>query len=406
MKRICILGAGIVGLAAARALQEQGHEVTVVDAGEPGGGASGANGAQLSFAYVQPLADPGIWAQLPTLLFSRHSPLQLRPRWDLHQWRWGLAFLLACTRHASARTTRQLLQLAAESRAAFDQLRQEQALACDWRASGKLVLYRDQRSFASARRQLALQRSLGVDQWAVDPGECLRIEPALAQDEGRLTGAIYTPGECVADCALTCAELVRILQRDGAAFALRQPAVGLVMRGPRAVAVRTAAGEIAADAVVAALGSASHAFSRAIGCRLPVYPLKGYSITAPASHFAPEVSVTDASRKLVFARVGDRLRVAGLAEMGGAPDSVPPARIERLLHEARQVFPRAADYSLAKPWSGLRPATPGGAPLLGAHPRGPANVFFNTGHGALGFTLAFGSAQRLARLIRAAAAPA
>ena len=399
--RVCVLGAGIVGLATAWQLLQDGHDVTVVDRAGAGAGASGANGAQLSYAYVQPLADPGIWAQLPRLLLAKDSPLALRPRWDVDQWRWGLSFLAACRVDVSRRSTAQLLALAAESRGAFDALRAAHPLDCDFSATGKLVLYGNDRSFAAARRQLALQQSLGTQQTAVSAAEALAIEPALQDHRSRIAGAIHTPGECAADCYKVCQALLRLLHANGARTVFSANVSGVVVRAGRAVAVETDTESIDADAFVVALGSASSRLARSLGLYLPVYPLKGYSITLPASDNAPRVNVTDAARKVVFARIGQRLRVAGMAELVGDDLSIPSARIGSLVAAAQTVFPGCAEFSRYEPWAGLRPATPDGVPVIGLHARGPANLLFNTGHGALGFTLAFGSARRVAGMLAA-----
>jgi D-amino-acid dehydrogenase len=404
--RVCVLGAGIVGLATAWQLRREGHEVTLVDRAGAGAGASGANGAQLSYAYVQPLADPAIWLQLPRLLLASDSPLTLRPQWDVDQWRWGLQFLAACRGSVSRRSTAHLLMLAAESRREFDHLRAGQQLDCDFSATGKLVFYTDERSFAAARRQLAIQQGLGVEQRAVSAAECAEIEPALEHHRSRITGAIYTPGECAADCYKVCQELLRILRVQGVRTVFSANASRIITRRGHAVAVEADAGTIEADAFVVALGTGSSRLARTLGLYLPVYPLKGYSITLPASEnaaAAPRVNVTDAARKVVFARIGERLRVAGMAELVGEDMSIPSARVGSLVAAARSVFPEGADFSQYEPWAGLRPATPNGIPIIGRHPRGPANLLFNTGHGALGFTLAFGSALRIATLLAAPA---
>lgn len=408
--RVCVLGAGIAGLATAWQLQRDGHQVTVIDRAGAGAGASGANGGQLSYAYVQPLADPAIWAQLPRLLLAGDSPLKLRPQWDVDQWRWGLRFLAACRADVARRGTASLLALAAESRRAFEQLRTDEVLDCDFSATGKLVLYSDDRSFAGARRQLDLQASLGgAEQHAVSAAECVAIEPALDHYRSRIAGAIYTPSECAADCFKVCQELLRLLRARGARTMIATEVFGLVVHRGAVAAVQTAAGAIDADAVVVAFGAASSRLARTLGLYLPVYPLKGYSITLPvdaATGAAPKVNVTDAARKVVFARIGDRLRVAGMAELVGNDMSIPAARIGSLLAAAGSVFPGSADFSRCEKWAGLRPATPDGIPLTGRHAKGPANLLFNTGHGALGFTLAFGSALRIAALLRPMPRPA
>ncbi|RZI69540.1 MAG: FAD-dependent oxidoreductase [Variovorax sp.] len=403
---VTVLGAGIVGLAAAWELTRRGHTVTVVDRAEPGRGASGGNGAQLSYSYVQPLADPSIWKQLPKLLLSPTSPLKLRPQLDVNQWRWGLEFLAACNAATSRDTTMKLLALALRSRAGFEVMRETLQPACDFSATGKLVIYRSPASLAGAARQLDLQRELGsAPQRIVSPDECIAIEPALAAVHAEISGAVYTASECAADCLKLCTALVSALEERGVTFLLGEAVDGFALRGDRVSAVTTARGAIDGDAFVLALGTASHALARRLGLRLPVYPLKGYSITLdvdPTPGAAPFVSVTDAAHKVVFARLGDRLRVAGMAELVGHDASIPATRIESLVASTRAVFPKSSDFTTLNPWSGMRPATPTGLPILGRLPGAPRNLVFDTGHGALGFTLAFGSAERVADALKQA----
>ncbi len=400
--QVCVLGAGIVGLATAYALRQRGMEVTVIDRGPPGEGASGGNGAQLSYSYVQPLADAGIWGQLPRLLFAADSPLSLRPQWDLHQWHWGLQFLRACNRHTSARSTAELLGLAALSRERFDAMLQAEQLDCDFSATGKLVLYDTPAAFAAAQRQLELQRAWGSVQEAVDAGRCVALEPALAHYQARIAGAIHTPSECAADCLQVCQGLQALLAGRGVRFLLGAEVEGFAREQGRIRAARTSMGEVEADHFVLALGSASHGVARTLGVHLPVYPLKGYSITldtSAAPGAAPRVSVTDAARKVVFARIGERLRVAGMAELVGNDTRIPPARIKSLCDATRALFPGCSDFSATRPWTGMRPATPTGLPVVGRRAGAPENLVLNTGHGALGFTLAFGTAARVADLL-------
>ncbi|MDM0104560.1 D-amino acid dehydrogenase [Variovorax sp. J22R24] len=402
--RVCVLGAGIVGLATAWQLNRDGHEVSVIDRATPGAGASGGNGAQLSYSYVQPLADPSIWKQLPKLLLSPSSPLKLRPQLDLLQWRWGMAFLAACNAETSRDTTARLLAMAAQSRAAFEEMRADIAPDCDFSATGKLVLYASASSLEGARRQLELQRVLGSEQRLVTPEECVAIEPALASYQGQMAGAIHTPSECAADCLKVCTELANALRARGVRFMPGTEIKGFDVRGRRVAAVQTAAGDVEAEAFVMALGSASHTLGRQLGAYLPVYPLKGYSITVEVDATpgaAPLVNVTDSARKVVFARIGSRLRVAGMAELVGHDASIPATRIETLAEATRAVFPDASRLDELHPWTGMRPATPTGVPIVGRLAPAPANMLFNTGHGALGFTLAFGSAQRVARELEA-----
>lgn len=399
---VCVLGAGIVGLATAYALHQRGMQVTVVDQAQPGAGASGGNGGQLSYSYVQPLADASIWRQLPRLLLSPSSPFKLRPQWDTHQWRWGLDFLRACNQSTSGRSTQRLLALAALSRHHFEAMLQAERLACDFSRTGKLVLYGTPAGLEAAHRQMALQRAWGSPQEAVSARQCVDIEPALAHYERHIAGAIYTPSECAADCLAVCQGLHRLLAARGVRFVLGARIEGFVRNAQRIAAATTSAGAIEAQQFVLALGSGSQHAARMLGFRLPIYPLKGYSITlgvAEAAGAAPRVNVTDAARKVVFARIGQRLRVAGMAELVGHDERIPPARIQTLRKATAALFPGCSHQSEMHPWTGMRPATPTGVPLVGRHARAPANLLLNTGHGALGFTLAFGSAAQVAELL-------
>ena len=398
--RVCVLGAGIVGLATAYELNRTGHEVTVIDRATPGSGASGGNGAQLSYSYVQPLADPSIWAQLPKLLLSPSSPLKIRPQLDVHQWRWGLQFLKACNAATSRSTTIALLQLAFESRQGFDVMLAKEKLAVDFSSTGKLVLFSSAASFDAAKKQMQMQRELGSVQEAVSAERCIEIEPALASYQPNITGAIHTQSECAADCQKTCDGLQALLARRGVQFFLDTPIDTIKVSNRKVVAITTAKGDIEADQYVMALGAISAPLARQLGVHLPIYPLKGYSITVEVNEqpsCAPMVSVTDSARKVVFARIGSRLRVAGMAELGGYDTQVVPKRIESLKASTQALFPNCSDFAELHPWAGLRPATPTALPLIGKHPSGPSNLLFNVGHGALGFTLAFGSAARIER---------
>ncbi len=400
--RVCMLGAGIVGLATAYALSGAGHEVTVIDRGHPGSGASGGNGSQLSYSYVQPLADPGIWAQLPKLLLSPTSPLKIKPQLDPRQWLWGLRFLAACNTAASRETTAQLLQLALESRQAFDAMMAREQLDCDFSSTGKLVLFSSPDAFDAANQQMLLQRALGSTQEAVNADRCVALEPALQHQYQHIAGAIYTPGECAADCQKTCDGLVAVLRARGVNFLLNTAINQLVVRQGLVAAVSTPEGAIEADYYVMALGATAAPMARKLGVYLPIYPLKGYSITvevdgSPAA--APFISVTDSDRKVVFARIGSRLRVAGMAELAGYSTAIETPQIASLKASTQAIFPGCSAFTELNSWAGLRPVTPTARPTIGRHAKGPDNLLFNAGHGALGFTLAFGSAARINRLL-------
>jgi D-amino-acid dehydrogenase len=397
--KVCVLGAGIVGLATAYELSGQGFEVTVVDRATPGAGASGGNGAQLSYNYVQPLADASIWAQLPKLLLSKDSPLKIKPQWDPQQWRWGVAFLRACNAHTSARSTASLLALSALSRAGLGRMLAKEKPQCDYSSTGKLVLYPTAASFAAAQRQMALQSALGSQQRAVSAQQCCDLESALASYQPHIAGAIYTPSECAIDCLQLCLALERVLRARGVRFVLGAEVTALEQRTGRVVAAHTAQGAVEAGQFVLALGSDSAALARSVGLRLPVYPIKGYSITldmAQAASAAPRINITDIARKVVFAPLGQRLRVAGMAELVGHDRSINPQAIDSLQRSTQALFPQLGRCAAGQPWAGLRPASPTGLPIVGVQAGGPGNLLVNTGHGALGLTLAFGTAQRVA----------
>lgn len=397
---VCVIGAGIVGLATAYTLQQAGHQVTVVDrAAQPASGASGGNGAQLSYAYVQPLAEPGIWKQLPKLLLAKDSPLQFRLQADPQQWCWGLQFLAACNASTSATSTQSLLTLAAESRLVFEAMLERELLACDHHRPGKLVLYPTQQALDNAARQVALQAQLGGPaQEVVDAATVARLEPALGHYAPRMAGAIYTPSESAVDCRKLCEQLAQLLVQRGATLLLGTQVDRYELQGGVITALHTPQGSITADHFVLASGWESAAQARRLGLQIPVYPLKGYSITvdagqAPAA--APQISVTDTTRKVVFARIGQRLRVAGMVEIVGHDQRLESARIASLQQSTREVFPDLPHGGDVQPWTGMRPATPTGLPITGRQRGGPRNLWLQTGHGALGLTLAFGSAQRL-----------
>ena len=404
---VCVVGAGIVGLSTAYALQQAGYEVTVIDrAARPAMGASGGNGAQLSYAYVQPLADPGIWKQLPKLLLSKDSPLQFRLQADPQQWRWGMQFLGACNAATSADTTRTLLTLAAHSRAALEAMLARESLQCDHHTPGKLVLYASQEGLDGAARQVALQAQLrGPAQEVVDSARIAQLEPSLSQYAPRMAGAIYTPSESAVDCRKLCEQLAQLLESRGARIQYACMLQKFQQESGKITALQTSQGLVHADHFVLASGWESALHASTLGIRIPVYPLKGYSITLEADtapDTAPTISVTDTTRKVVFARIGSRLRVAGMVEIVGNDTRIHADRIASLQRSTREVFPHFVQPQEVQPWTGMRPATPTGIPITGRHPQGPHNLWLQTGHGALGLTLSFGSAQQLVQQMQAA----
>lgn len=401
MQHIIVIGGGVVGLTSAWWLAEAGYGVTLLErAPDVGSGASYANGGQLSYRYVSPLADQGIPLKAVRWLFQSDGPLRFKPEADLRQYRWLASFLAHCRADVNRRTTAKLLQLGELSRQAMAQLAPTVPFeSFGWRDAGKLVVYRSREAF----EQAAGKPGAG-EIWS--PEQCGAREPALAAAQHLLAGGIYNAGEAVADCHAFClalAERLRLHPRfrgivHGEARRLR------AARG-RIAGIDTGAGLLTADAYVLAAGVQSRTLAATAGVKLPLYPLKGYSLSAPIrlDDVAPEISVTDVERKVLYARIGDRLRVAAMVDMVGEDPRLEPKRVDGLLRLVRETMPRAADYSQVAAWAGLRPATPGSAPIIGATRYG--NLWLNVGHGPLGFTFACGSASALTDLMQGKTPP-
>jgi D-amino-acid dehydrogenase len=399
--RVVILGAGVAGVASAWYFWRDGHEVTVLERND--GVAletSFANGGQLSYSYVAPLASPSVIPKIPPWLLRRDSPLRFRPALDPDQWRWCLEFLAACNQGIADLTTERLLRLAFYSRDLMHELVASHALDFDYVQNGKLVVHTDAKSFESARRLMEFQRSLGAEQVALDADATVEREPALASMRARMAGAIFTPSEDAGDCYKFSNELKRLMTTGPNPVTYRfgvEIERLLPWRG-RLMGVETSHGVFEADAYVLALGNNAPRVLRPLDIRLPVYPLKGYSLSLPVTNDrgAPRISVTDFKRKVVYARIGDELRVAGMADLSGKRAVIDVERVDQLVSEVRTAFPDASDFRTLSPWCGMRPATPRGTPVIG--PTSHSNLWLNTGHGALGFTLALATGRVVADL--------
>ena len=394
-RQVCIIGGGVIGLASAYALVRAGHEVTVIDARDRlGSETSFANGGQLSYRYVAPLADAGVPLQALGWLVRGDSPLKLRPRLDPQQWRWMAAFIGACRGSVNKRNAEHLLRLASLSQRTLQQWREDDHLdGFDWRRNGKLVTFRDSRSFAHARSKVTdiLQQQV----WSA--ADCARLEPALAGDG--FVGGIYTPNEEVADCHAFCQRLAARLEASGRCrFLLGRKVTGIRHADGAVQAIELADEVMPVQHLVLAAGYRSAELGLP-GLSLPLYPLKGYSLSVPIGpqHQAPNVSITDYDRMIVYARIGEQLRVAAMVDIVGFDAGLEPKRLALIKRQAVETFPLGGDYARAVEWAGMRPATPTGVPLIGASVY--RNLWLNLGHGALGFTLACGSGQLLAELI-------
>jgi D-amino-acid dehydrogenase len=388
--RICVLGAGVVGVTTAWYLAQDGHEVTVIDrqAG-PGRETSFANGGQVSAGHAQPWARPSVIPKMLAWLGREDAPLRFRLRADWAQWAWGLGFLFECLPGRYEKNTRALAGLAAYSRESLVALRKETGLEYDALSRGILQFFTEARDLRAAAEHGPVKSA----------EECLEIEPALRHSEDLVLGGAYFPDDESGDAHRFTVGLAELAKAKGVRFAFDSAVNALDSFNGKISGLKGS--DTTADAYVVALGSYSPQLLAPLGIRVPVYPLKGYSVTLPLGPVeqvaAPVVSLTDEAHKLVISRLGNRLRVAGTAELSGYDVSVDAARCNAILRRVRTLFPQLGAVTTVDRWAGLRPATPSNVPVIGAT-RYP-NLFLNTGHGTLGWTLACGSARALAALI-------
>ncbi|MDX1594909.1 MAG: D-amino acid dehydrogenase [Gammaproteobacteria bacterium] len=397
--RVVVIGAGVVGVTAAWHLARDGHEVTVLDRREgPGLEASLANGGQISSSHAVPWSSPKVPGQLVQWLGRPDAPLKLRLRADREQIRWCLRFLRECLPSRHLRNAANSLRLALFSRLELDRIRAETGIDNEHLERGILRVYSDEETFAQGREVAAFLAGFDVRQEILHGDELLRVEPALEHAAG-LVGGVYAQDDQSGDAYLFTKRLADDAARNGVTFRYGLAANRLEVQGGRVVAIATAEGPLDCEAVVLSAGSHSAALVRPLGIDLPVYPVKGYSVTLPVIEpaAAPEVSLTDDARKIVISRLGDRLRAAGTAEITGHDNRIDGPRAQALLDGLMALLPRAGDANRAEFWTGLRPMTPDGPPVLGATPI--ANLYLNTGHGTLGWTMAAGSARLLAEII-------
>lgn len=402
--KILVLGAGVVGTCSAWYLQAAGHEVTVVDR-QPAAGmeTSFANGGQISVSHAEPWANPHVLPRLLKWLGRRDAPLLWHWRADPQQWLWGLRFLRECLPGRVQANVAAILALALDSRRRLQTLREELALDYDQLQRGILHVYTDRSELAAAMSAARLMARHGLEREMLDAAACVVIEPALAGAADILVGGDYTASDESGDAHRFTQALAERARQAGVTFQYGVEVERIASAGGQVAAV-VVNGEggprlLTADAYVLALGSYSPLLLRPLGIGLPVYPAKGYSATltlADDSH-APSVSITDDERKLVFSRLGNRLRVAGTAEFNGYDLSADPVRCQALLDRTRQLFPKLAVEGEPAFWCGLRPATPSNVPLIGRSRL--SNLWLNTGHGTLGWTMACGSGAALADLV-------
>ena len=410
---VVVLGAGVIGVTTAYWLAREGKSVCVVDRQpEAALETSFANGGQISVSHAEPWANPSAPSKILKWLFDDEAPLLFRPKFDVHQWLWIARFLVECLPRRADRNTSEIVKLALDSRARLQEIRAREDVHYDERTKGILHFYRDRREFDLASRAAELMKKHGCERRIISVDEVVKIEPAFEDSRREIVGATYTAADESGDAKKFTQALASVCERMGVVFLYGSDVIALdtdtEASTVRSVEVRTPRGDqsIKARDIVVSLGSYSAPFLRRYGISLTVYPAKGYSATIPfsGSNRAPAVSLIDDQYKLVYSNLGDRLRVAGTAELAGYDLSLNPPRCQSILRNAKALFPRAGKFEAATFWAGLRPSTPSNIPYVG-RTRRYHNLWTNTGHGTLGWTLAAGSGKRIADMIGASEGP-
>lgn len=397
--KVIVLGAGIIGVTSAYQLAKAGHEVTVVDR-QPGPAleTSYANAGEVSFGYCSPWAAPGIPAKAIKWLFMKHAPLILRPKIDQAMLSWLVRMLMNCTAERYAINKSRMLRLSDYSRISLAALREETGISYDEGMKGTLQLFRTQAQLDASAKDVKALAADGIPYEVLDRDGCIQVEPALAHVREKIVGGLRTPQDETGDCFKFANALAAKAQELGVKFLYDTQITGLDVEAGVARGVNTRTGKLTGDAVVVALGSYSPMLVKPFGINLPVYPVKGYSLTMPVVNpsRAPVSTIMDETYKIAITRLGDRIRVGGMAEISGYTNDLSARRRSTLDHSVTDLFP-GGDISKAIYWSGLRPMTPDGTPVIGAtHIKG---LFLNTGHGTLGWTMSTGSARVISDLV-------
>lgn len=403
--KVVVLGAGLLGVTSAYFLRQLGHDVTVIDRqAAPAAETSFANGGQISVSHAEPWANPSAPLKVLKWLGKEDAPLLFRMRADMRQWLWGLQFLRECTPARTQHNIEQIVRLGTYSRDTLQALRRDIGIEYDQRTQGILHFYTSQKEFDGAEGPAAQMRDLGCDRRVISADEAVRIEPALRHIRPQLAGATYTAEDESGDANRFARELVARCRADGVEFLMSHTVTALREAGGQIDHVEATDADgrfqrVRGDAYVLAMGSLSPLYAAPLGIRLPIYPAKGYSVTLPVkdASMAHQVSLTDDEYKLVFSRLGDRLRIAGTAELNGYDRDLNRVRCEAIMRRTEELFPGAGDLEQAQFWTGLRPATPSNVPIIGRSKL--PNLFLNTGHGTLGWTHSCGSGKSIAHIV-------
>ena len=398
--KVLILGSGVIGVTSAYYLARAGHEVTVVDRQpEPALETSFANAGEVSPGYSSPWAGPGVPVKAIKWLLMKHGPLVIRPKLDPVMWVWLSKMLRNCTSARYAVNKSRMIPIAEYSRDCLRDLRRDIGIQYDERSQGTLQLFRHQAQLDGTGEDIAVLKQYGVPFEVLSREGCIGVEPALAAVKEKFAGGLRLPQDETGDCHMFTQALAKHAEALGVRFMFNTGIDRIVTDGARVSGVVTSAGTLQADAYVLALGSWSSRLVAPLGISLPVYPVKGYSITVPIKDAsgAPESTVMDESYKVAITRLGNRIRVGGTAEISGYSSQLYDARRATLDHSLTDLFPRGGDLSKATFWSGLRPMTPDGPPVIG--PTQYGNLHLNTGHGTLGWTMSCGSGRVLADML-------
>ncbi len=394
--KIAILGSGVIGTTAAYYLAKAGHEVTVLDR-RPGPAleTSFANAAQVSPGYSAPWAGPGVPIKAIKWLLMNHSPLVIKPMLDPAMWLWGLAMLRNCTEGAYKVNKARMVRVAEYSRDCLKDLRAETGIQYDEREQGTLQLFRTQKQLDGIGKDVEILKQYNVPYQVLDRSGYLQYEPALAEVKEKFVGALRLPGDETGDCFAFTNKLAELAKGHGAQFRFGVMIRGIVTDAQGVTSIATDQGSVQADKYLLALGSYSTAMLKPLGLRIPVYPVKGFSITVPIveADKSPESTIMDETHKVAVTRLGDRIRVGGTAQLSGFDLQLNDERRKTLEFVVTDLFPKGGDVTKASFWTGLRPMTPDGTPIIG--PTRHNNLWLATGHGTLGWTMATGTGRLL-----------
>ena len=397
---VVVLGSGVVGLTSAWYLSQQGHQVTVIDR-QPRSAeeTSFANAGQISYGYSSPWAAPGIPTKAAKWLFEKHAPLKIKPSADPELLNWMLKMLSNCALSRYEVNKARMLTIANHSQVCLKALRDQLDIQYQGRQKGTLQVFRQQKQLISIEKDMKLLEQSGTRFELLDVERCVAQEPALANVKEKLVGGLYLPDDETGDCYLFCQQLTEAAKQNGVKFLFDTDIHGLNYEGHQVTSVKTSQGDVHGDKYVVALGSYSRQLLSPLGISIPVYPVKGYSLTVPIidEALAPQSTVMDETYKVALTRFEDRIRVAGTAELAGFDPQIPKARQETISMVLNDLFPLGGDMTKADFWTGFRPMTPDGTPIIGK--TSYSNLYTNTGHGTLGWTMACGSANILAELI-------